>query len=179
MRIVVAGTVGAGKTTFVRTVSEIDVVDTERKPTDLTADVKDSTTVGMDFGKVTLNPEMVLHIYGTPGQIRFDFMWELLISKAHAYILLVAAHRPEEFATVRQMLWFLQNQVQIPLILGVTHTDCEAAWSVQDVGYAMGLAEGEQLLPIVAVNANVRKSVINALIVLVEHYMAQTQTTLS
>lgn len=175
MRIVVAGTVGSGKTTFVRTVSEIDVVDTDRTPTDLVATMKDSTTVGMDFGKVTLNPEMVLHLYGTPGQLRFDFMWELLISKAHAYVLLVAAHRPEEFAAARQILWFLKDQVQIPLILGVTHTDCDAAWSIKDVGYAMGFQEGEDSLPVVAVNANLRESVVNALIVLIEHYMAQTQ----
>ena len=86
MRLVVTGCVGAGKTTFIRSISEIEVVDTDRKATDEVADLKQGTTVSMDFGKLTFSPEMALHIYGTPGQSRFDFMWDILISKAHAYV---------------------------------------------------------------------------------------------
>ena len=170
MRLVVAGTIGAGKTTFIRTVSEIEVVDTDRTPTDATAELKSSTTVSMDFGKVTFGTDMMLHIYGTPGQSRFDFMWEILASRANAYILLVAAHRPEEFRKARQILWFLEQRVNIPMIVGVTHTDYEGAWSVEDVGYAMGFHQTEQFVPIIGVNATVRESVITALMMLVEHY---------
>ena len=170
MRLVVAGTVGAGKTTFIRTVSEIEVVDTDVVATDEVGQLKASTTVAMDFGKVTFGSEMVLHLYGTPGQERFDFMWELLSEKAHAYILLVAAHRPEEFRRARQILTFIGQRVQIPLVLGVTHTDCEGAWLIEDVAYAMGWAQDEQTAPVVAVNANEPESVIQALVQLVEHY---------
>lgn len=170
MRIAVVGAVGAGKTTFIRTVSEIEVVDTDRIPTDAAAELKSTSTVSMDFGKVTFGTDMMLHLYGTPGQSRFDFMWEILTSRANAYILLVAAHRPEELRKARQILWFLEQRVKIPMILGVTHTDCEGAWSVEDIGYAMGFNQGEQVVPIIAVNANVRESVITALITLVEHY---------
>lgn len=178
MRLVVAGTVGAGKTTFIRTVSEIEVVDTDRIPTDETAELKSSTTVSMDFGKVTFGSNMMLHLYGTPGQSRFDFMWEILASRANAYILLVAAHRPEEFRKARQILCFLEQRVKLPMILGVTHTDCEGAWSLEDVGYAMGFSQGEQIVPIVAVNANVRESVITVLITLVERYATCTMVPL-
>ena len=72
MRLVVAGSVGAGKSTFVRTLSEIEVVDTDRTATDGTALFKPETTVALDFGRLVLGPNMDLHIYGTPGQARFE-----------------------------------------------------------------------------------------------------------
>jgi uncharacterized protein len=169
MRLVVAGTVGAGKTTFIRTVSEIAVVDTDRPATDNTALLKKNTTVAFDFGKVTFGSEMTLHIYGTPGQSRFDFMWDLLIQKAHAYILLVPAHRPEEFRYGRQILAFMNQRSAVPMLIGVTHTDCEGAWSLEDVGFAVW--GSEQQPPIVPVNANDKVSVTEALIKLVEHYL--------
>jgi len=97
MRLIVTGTVGAGKSTFIRAVSEIEVVDTDTRATDETALLKKKTTVAFDFGRLQFGPDMALHLYGTPGQTRFDFMWDLLIHKAHAYIVLVAAHRPREF----------------------------------------------------------------------------------
>jgi signal recognition particle receptor subunit beta len=74
IRSVVAGTVGAGKSTFVRTLSEIEVVSTDCSATDDTLLLKPETTVALDFGKVMLSPKLNLHIYGTPGQARFDFI---------------------------------------------------------------------------------------------------------
>ncbi|MBE9181205.1 ATP/GTP-binding protein [Oculatella sp. LEGE 06141] len=172
MRLVITGTVGAGKSTFIRTVSEIEVVDTDRKPTDATASMKKSTTVAMDFGRFTFGSDMRLHLYGTPGQTRFDFMWELLAIKANALILLVAAHRPEDFRAARQTMAFINQRVKIPMLLGVTHTDCEGAWSVEDVALAMGYDDQSMPFRVVAVNANDKESVIQALIALVEHYMS-------
>jgi signal recognition particle receptor subunit beta len=173
MRLVIAGTVGAGKTTFIRTVSEIEVIDTDVTPTDETAALKSKTTVAMDFGKVTFGAEMVLHLYGTPGQARFDFMWDLLVRRAHAYVVLVAAHRPEEFRNARQILAFMDQRVSAPMLLGVTHTDCEGAWSVEDVAYTMGWSELEQNPPVVAVDATDRDSVICTLITLLESYASR------
>ncbi len=112
---------------------------------------------------------MTLHIYGTPGQSRFDFMWDLLIRKAHAYILLVPAHRPQEFRQARQILSFMNQRVTVPLLIGVTHVDCDSAWSLEDV--ALSVWGADQPPPIVAVNANDKASVTQALIALVEHYL--------
>jgi uncharacterized protein len=173
MRLVITGAVGAGKSTFIRTVSEIEVVDTDRKPTDDTALMKKSTTVAMDFGKFTFGSNMTLHLYGTPGQSRFDFMWDMLVTKAHAFVLLVAAHRPEEFRSARQIMAFIHQRVNIPMLLGVTHTDCQGAWSIEDVGFAMGCSNQDSPFPVIAVDANDRESVIQALIALVEHCMEQ------
>jgi uncharacterized protein len=176
MRLVITGTVGAGKSTFIRTVSEIEVVDTDRTPTDHTALMKKGTTVAMDFGKFTFGSDMTLHLYGTPGQTRFDFMWDLLVKKAHAFVLLVAAHRPEEFRAARQIVTFMNQRVKIPMLLGVTHTDCENAWSVEDVGFAIGCSNDGQTFPVVAVNATDRESVVQALIALVEHCIGEEES---
>ncbi len=174
MRLVVTGTVGAGKSTFIRSVSEIEVVDTDRRATDSVANMKQNTTVSMDFGTLQFADEMALHIYGTPGQVRFDFMWEILIERAHAYILLIAAHRPGEFHHARRIMNFMNQRSQIPMIIGITHGDCEGAWSNEDIALALGYQNNIQRPPILSVNADEEDSVIDALINLVEHYMQTT-----
>ena len=174
MNLVVTGTVGAGKTTFIRSVSEIEVVDTDRKATDDVANLKQNTTVSMDFGTLQFGDEMALHIYGTPGQTRFDFMWEILIERAHAYVLLIAAHRPSEFHHARRIMNFMNRQAQIPMIIGLTHSDCEGAWSSEDIALALGYQEITQQPPIVLVDANDGESVAMSLVALVQHYMEIT-----
>jgi uncharacterized protein len=169
MRLVVTGTVGAGKSTFIRSASEIEVVDTDRKATDEVSDMKQNTTVSMDFGTLQFGEEMALHIYGTPGQVRFDFMWEILIERAHAYVLLIAAHRPSEFHHARRIMNFMNQRANIPMIIGITHGDCEGAWSSEDIALALGYQDRSKRPPMVDVNADEEESVIDALITLVEH----------
>jgi hypothetical protein len=171
MRLVVTGPVGAGKSTFIRSVSEIEVVDTDRQATDETTLIKQKTTVAFDFGKLQFGPEMALHLYGTPGQSRFDFMWDILIRKAHAYMLLVAAHRPNEFRYARRILSFMNQRAHIPMIVGMTHIDLPGAWSIDNVALALGYVNQNQKPPIITVNPNEQQSVAEAVIALVEHYM--------
>ncbi len=171
MNLVVTGTVGAGKTTFIRSVSEIEVVDTDRKATDEVSEMKQNTTVSMDFGTLQFGDEMALHIYGTPGQTRFDFMWEILIERAHAYILLIAAHRPGEFHHARRIMNFMNQRMQIPMIIGITHGDCEGAWSLEDIALALGYQNDGAHPPIIEVNAEDEESVITALVSLVQFCM--------
>jgi uncharacterized protein len=166
LKIVITGAVGAGKTTFIRNISEIDVVDTDRRATDETAEIKSKTTVALDFGRLTIGPNQALHLYGTPGQARFEFMWEILIQKANAYILLVDAHRPETLRNSRRILNFMKRQTQIPMLIGVTHTDCEAAWEIDDIALTLGLVQEETM--IMKVNANDKYSVLIMLLALVE-----------
>ncbi|MDP5338283.1 MAG: ATP/GTP-binding protein [Nodularia sp. (in: cyanobacteria)] len=171
MRLIVTGTVGAGKSTFIRSISEIEVVDTDTLATDETALLKKRTTVALDFGRLQFSPDMALHLYGTPGQSRFDFMWDILIRKAHAYILLVAAHRPRDFRQARKIINFMNQRVQIPMIIGLTHSDCPEAWSEEDVFLSLGYMDENNLPPIVNVNPMERDSVAKAVIVLVHHLM--------
>jgi signal recognition particle receptor subunit beta len=176
MRLVVTGTVGAGKSTFIRSVSEIAVVDTDRIATGEAAAIKKKTTVAMDFGRLQFAPGMALHLYGTPGQSRFDFMWDILIRKAHAYVLLVAAHRPSDFRMARRILAFMRQRVKIPVLIGLTHMDCEGAWTEENIAIALGFADKKTRPPFVTINANQKDSVANALIVLIQHFL-QTSVT--
>jgi uncharacterized protein len=169
LRVVVTGSVGAGKTTFIRTISEIEVVDTDKRVTEEeTAEIKSQTTVAFDFGRLNFAPGRSLHLYGTPGQERFEFIWDMLIQKAHAYIILVNAHRPEDFRSTRRILKFMSQKVQIPLLIGLTHTDFPDAWPAVDIAIALGLTDESTRPPIVAVNATDRASVFAAMIALIE-----------
>lgn len=171
MRLIVTGSVGSGKSTFIRSVSEIEVVDTDTRATDETALLKQKTTVAFDFGRLQFGPDMALHLYGTPGQSRFDFMWDILIRKAHAYILLIAAHRAREFRQARKILNFMQERAQIPMIIGLTHTDCPGAWSEEDVYLAIGYVNEAERPPMIRVNPNEGDSVAEAVIALVQYLM--------
>ncbi len=174
MRLVVTGPVGAGKSTFIRSVSEIEVVDTDRRTTDESAEMKAKTTVAFDFGRLQFTPKMALHLYGTPGQSRFDFMWDILIRKAHAYILLVAAHRPQQFRNARRILSFMNQRAKIPMIIGLTHTDCEDAWEEENIAIALGYIDPNKPPVIVKLNANEPPAVANATIALVQEFIQQS-----
>jgi len=168
MRLVVTGPVGAGKSTFVRTASEIEVVQIERTVTDEISIGKEETTIAFDFGKLTFGPDIDLHIYGTPGQSRFDFMWELLIQDAQAYILLVAAHRADDLPYARSILSFMEERVEIPMIIGLTHMDCSGALSSQEIMLQLGYVSDKNCPPIVRVNPNQRASVLSTLMTSME-----------
>ena len=168
LRVVVTGSVGAGKTSFIRAISEIEVVDTDKQATDETADIKNTTTVAMDFGRLTFAENQALHLYGTPGQFRFDFMWDILIEKADAYILLVDAHRPDHLRHNRRILNFMNQRVRIPYLIGLTHTDLPDAWETSDIAVALGFVDEDNRPPIVNVNANDRTEVFGCLIALIE-----------
>ena len=171
MRLVVTGPVGAGKSTFIRSISEIETVDTDRRTTDEMAERKKRTTVAFDFGRLQFGPNMALHLYGTPGQSRFDFMWDILIRKAHAYTLLVAAHRPREFRYARRIMTFMNQRAQIPMIVGVTHTDCPDAWDLENIALALGYVDEARRPPMIEVNANETASVAQAVILVVKTLM--------
>jgi uncharacterized protein len=180
LRSVVAGTVGAGKTTFVQTLSDIKVVNTDRLATDETLLLKAETTVALDFGRLILSPNLDLHIYGTPGQSRFDFMWDLLIQNAHNYILLVAAHRPDNFQYSREILTFINQRVQIPMLIGLTHTDCPGAIESAEIMKMLGYNPKDQdCPPSIKVNPTERASVIEALVVLMALVIERSNVKLS
>ncbi len=99
VKMVITGPFSAGKTEFIRTISEIDVVSTERKiSSDAEKSQKEATTVAMDFGRITVDDDLVLYLFGTPGQKRFDFMWEILSEGMLGFIVIVDSSRPKRAA---------------------------------------------------------------------------------
>jgi len=173
LNIAITGNVGAGKTTFIRSISEIEVVSTERRATNETASLKPNTTVALDFGRLTVNQEQILRLYGTPGQSRFDFMWDIIIDQAQAYVLLVSAHRPKDFRGARRILNYMNRRARIPMIIGLTHTNCEGAWQQENILLALGFSNQNNRPPIVEVNAESSESVAKCLIVLLEELVSK------
>jgi uncharacterized protein len=161
LRVVVTGSVGAGKTTFIRTISETDVVDTDKQATDETAQFKAKTTVAMDFGTVTVSNQLV-HLYGTPGQARFDFMRDILIQKAQAGIVLANATRAEDFDYACKIIDLIDNELRIPYLVGLTHTDRPNSLALTDAVMVLGM-EMQAALRLISINTTDKVSVKSAL----------------
>lgn len=88
-KILFAGPVGAGKTTAIQAMSDVPIITTDEQATDMTKNRKGHTTVSMDYGYINIGNKERIHLYGTPGQERFDFMWDILKNGALGLILLI------------------------------------------------------------------------------------------
>jgi signal recognition particle receptor subunit beta len=132
LKIVVTGPFNAGKTTLIRTISEVAIVGTERDVTDETKSVKSSTTVAMDFGRITFGDGACLFLFGTPGQRRFEVMWEILSEGMIGFIVLVNAGDARSVDEAAHILDTFREYADVPYVVGVTHLD-EAAAPADDV----------------------------------------------
>ena len=116
--MVVTGPFSAGKTQFIQAISEIDVVATEAKITGgEEKKVKKQTTVAMDFGRITVGDDLILYLFGTPGQRRFDFMWEVLSEGMLGFIVLVDSTKPETFREATSILNTFRNYAPTPYVV--------------------------------------------------------------
>jgi small GTP-binding protein len=160
VKMVITGPFSAGKTEFISTISEIDVVSTERKITDVTARVKKETTVAMDFGRITVDEDLVLYLFGTPGQKRFDFMWEILSEGMLGFIVLVDSVRPETFREARRILDIFRGYATTPYVVAANKQDLEDAWAPDDLRIALKVRPSVKLLPCVATDKESVKNVL-------------------
>src|SRR5574341_1906194 len=128
VKMVVTGPFSSGKTQFIRSVSEIDVVSTERKISSDAEKIKESTTVAMDFGRITVDEELVLYLFGTPGQKRFDFMWEILSEGMLGFVVMVDSTRPETFREAKSILDTFRGYSDTPFVIAANKQDDQDAW---------------------------------------------------
>jgi uncharacterized protein len=160
VKIVVTGPFNAGKTEFIRSVSEIDVVSTERKISSEAEKIKETTTVAMDFGRITVDNDLVLYLFGTPGQKRFDFMWEILSEGMLGFIVIVDSTRPETFREARSILETFRAYAPTPYVVAANKQDTRDAWDIDDMRLALRLDPKIKLLSCVATNKEKVKSVL-------------------
>ena len=137
LKIVVTGPFAAGKTTFIETISEITVLSTERDVTDHTRSVKGRTTVAMDFGRITVADDLALYLFGTPGQDRFDFMWEILAEGMLGFVLMVDVSRPESLREAHQILSFFRRIADVPFVVAVNKVDDDPDAALAEVRAAL------------------------------------------
>ena len=169
-KIVIAGGFGVGKTSLVGTVSEIVPLRTEAMVTDASDGIdnlgstpdKSTTTVAMDFGRITLADDLVLYLFGTPGQRRFWFMWDDLITGAIGAVILVDTRRLEDsFAAVD----FFEAR-GLPFIVAVNRFDGAPIHSASDLRQALALPNR---VPMIEIDARNRESAKRALIAVTEY----------
>ncbi|MBQ0826380.1 GTP-binding protein [Streptomyces tagetis] len=183
LKIVVVGGFGVGKTTLVRSVSEIRPLNTEEVMTQAGIGVDDlggvaaktTTTVAFDFGRISLNERLVLYLFGAPGQERFWFLWDRLFTGTLGAVVLVDTRRMDDS-------WYAIDRLEhhgTPFVVAVNRFDEDtAAHSLDEIRQALALPEG---VPLIECDARVRTSGKHVLVTLVDHlyHMALAQESAS
>ncbi len=179
VKMVVTGPFSAGKTSFIGCVSEIAVVSTERKISNSERAVKETTTVAMDYGRISIDKDLVLYLFGTPGQKRFDFMWEILSEGMLGFVVMVDSARPETFREARRILDTFRSYSATPFVVAANKQDDDDAWEPEDLRIAMGLDKHVRILPCVATSRSSVKEVLIELLTVVLEQMPEEPATKS
>ena len=141
VKLVITGPVNAGKTTMVQNLSDSQVAATDVAATDHVSQLKSMTTVGLDFGILKIDETLELHLFGTPGQSRFNFMWNILSKGAIGAIFLVDSTSDDSLVEMTKMFEYFQKNVDLPVVVGATKQDMEGAKSIEELKTLLNLGD--------------------------------------
>lgn len=157
-KIIFTGPVGAGKTTAIAAISDIEPIRTDEAASDMTVKRKPDTTVAMDYGMIRLGPQEKVHLYGTPGQERFDFMWDILTKGGIGLVLLLDNTRPAPFEDLRFYTGAFRDFIDSTrLVIGVTQMDVTATPTIDD--YVREMKDLDLAAPVFEIDAREREDV--------------------
>jgi small GTP-binding protein len=164
VKVVVTGPFNAGKTTLIKSVSEITVLSTERQISAASGEGDGETTVAMDFGRITVSDDVVLYLFGTPGQARFSFMWETLSEGMLGFVLLVDAEEPQTYEDAREMIRFFTEMSDVPFVVAANKVSADDEEALRLVRRDLVLAAETPLLPVDARDRDSVKAVLLGLL---------------
>lgn len=163
IKIVVTGAVNSGKSRFIKTISDIDVIDTDQRTSDELKLIKKQTTVAMDFGKVHLNGR-TLYLFGTPGQRRFDFMWDILAGGVKGIVVLVDSTAPQSFPETQNIIRYFKDYGHIPYLVAASKQDLPRAMAPAPLRAVLGISPAIQVVPCIATQKDSIMSVLHTLV---------------
>lgn len=166
-KIVVTGPFNSGKTEFVRNGSDIDIVATEKSITTEDRGIKALTTVAMDFGRSETNSDRV-HLFGTPGQARFAFMWEILAREMNGFIVLVDATDPPSFPDAAELVETFSSFVDVPYMLVANKVDLPEAVGIDEIRKAIGIDSAVPIMECVATDKTRVRAVVDKMLALIQ-----------
>lgn len=167
LKVVVTGPFAAGKTTFIKTISEISIISTERPVTDKKdKEKKSETTVAMDFGRITISDDVSLYLFGTPGQRRFSFMWETLSKGMLGFVILVEFEDSSSWRESKEILDYFRKVSNVPYVVAVNTMGREAdSVKLEELREKLSL---DSDVPFISCDASNKESVKEVLLSLME-----------
>lgn len=177
LKIVITGAYAAGKTQFIKSISDEEALSTDEEATsDEERSLKSHTTVALDFGKIAINPQLALYLFGTPGQDRFDFMWDILAQGCIGYVVMVDSTRPAHLREAINIIHHFNQILQVPFVVACNKQDDPSSLPPDYIRYRLGLPLNIPVLPCIA---NDRESVKTVLLALLDAIYSVAETVSS
>ncbi len=172
-KILITGPFNSGKTTLIKLVSDEQLTGNDVEATDELAQYKAMTTVGLDFGVLHIDDDLDVHLFGTPGQARFNFMWKTLSKGALGTVFLVDSSSQNAIDEAKQMYQFYSELSDMPIIIGATKQDLPQAKSIQHIATELGIDDTR----IIPSNPCIKEDSKNLIIALLEEIIEKESQT--